>query len=204
MKPKSFSVTWIGPEFDGDFFWSVICAQFGMILNILGLIVEPWLSWLFWAVLVMSQRAKPKGFFFVKRPWWDLTQRRRFWRSCGGERQGELWCRSSLDEAQSWGLEMNPPNYRVAMVGVSMVNFESRYPYVSTQIWGSHPFVLSNSRADTFGWSCSLESPSWDPGRWLRTRFTLKNWWRTTRPLRWSEWHRLWIVKNCSMTRVTF
>lgn len=167
MKPKSFSVTWIGPEFDGDFFWSVICAQVGMILNILGLIVEPWLSWLFWAVLVMSQRAKPKVFFFVKRPWWDLTQRRRFWRSCGGERQGELWCRSSLDEAQSWGLEMNPPNYRVAM-GVSMVNFESRYSNMCPlKFSGSHPFflykyplsiilyterfVLSNSRAELLG-----------------------------------------------------
>lgn len=41
------------------------------------------------------------------------------------------------------------------MVGVSMVNFESRYPYVSTQIRGSHSFSCTSTstyfRADTFG-----------------------------------------------------
>ena len=214
MKPKSFSVTWIGPEFDGDFFGSVICGQFGMILDILGLIVEPWLSWLFWAVLVMSQRAKPKVFFcetamvgphtaetFLEVMWW--------WASG----------RTLMQIQPGWSSELRVgnegPKLRsfYSMVGVSMVNFESRYSNMyPLKFSGSHPFflykyllslilyterfVLSNSRLRHFWWSFSLESPSWDPGRWLRTRFTLKNWWRTTRPLRWSEWHRLWIVRN--------
>ena len=170
MKPKSFSVTWIGPEFDGDFFGSVICAQVGMILNILGLIVEPWLSWLFWAVLVMSQRAKPKVFFcetamvgphtaetFLEVMWW--------WASG----------RTLMQIQPGWSSELRvgnePPKLQSCCGCIHGKLWIQVFQYVSTQIFGftslflvqvptfnnfiywnyTERFVLSNSRAELLG-----------------------------------------------------
>lgn len=135
--------------------WTGIWWRFFWICDMWSIRYDSKYSWLdSWTLIIMIvlgrfgdvTMGETKRFFFVKRPWWDLTQRRRFWRSCGGERQGELWCRSSLDEAQSWGLEMNPPNYRVAMVGVSVINFESRYSNMCPLKFGVHiPFSCTST-----------------------------------------------------------
>ncbi len=171
ISPKTFDEA---KELFSHLDWTGIGWRFLRISRII-MVNSVWFSifwsWnlnLFWAVFWWCHIRQNQRCWFVKWPWWDLTRR--------DVSRGHVVVsvRENFDADPDWmklraeGLKWTPKLQSFYSECIHD-KLEFRYPYVSTQIWGSHPFfwykhfqcssyiyiymywkVCTGSRADTF------------------------------------------------------